>query len=155
MTLSLRRLRAWLRLLRLVRGLENQLREFLRVDYNTTLPRFDVAAALYRHDGPLKMSDLSKQLLVSNGNATSVVDRLEKEGKAKRVPLKEDKRVVLVELTTEGREWFSEIAKSHEKQVNKIFSGLTDQDLDQLRDLIRIVEITNRITESVNDEKNA
>lgn len=145
LTLSVRRLRAWLRLLRLVRGLENQLRDFLRVKYDTTLPRFDVAAALYRHDGPMKMSDLSKKLLVSNGNATSVVDRLEKEGKARRVALKEDKRVVLAELTEEGRDWFKEIAKSHEMQVNELFSGLSDDELNQLRQLIRIVETTNNI----------
>ena len=68
--LSKRRLRAWLRLLRVTRGTENHLREFLRVNHATTLPRFDVMAALHRAGGPMKMSALSRQLLVSNGNAT-------------------------------------------------------------------------------------
>lgn len=140
--LSLRRLRTWLRLLRLVRGAENQLRDFLRVNYDTTLPRFDVAAALYRHKGQMKMSDLSKMLLVSNGNATTVVDRLEREGKAKRTVSDQDKRVVLVELTEAGRTWFQEIATAHEQEVNKIFSTLDSSDLTQLRDLIRIAEGT-------------
>lgn len=141
-TISLRRLRTWLRLLRLVRSTENQLREFLRVNYHTTLPRFDVAAALYRCDEPMKMSDLSKMLLVSNGNATTVVDRLEQEGKAQRVASPTDKRVVLVELTAEGRDWFRDIAEAHEAEVSRIFSALDDDDLTQLRDLIRIAERT-------------
>ena len=46
--LSRRRLRGWLRLLRLTRQTENHLREYLRVNHATTLPRFDVMAALYR-----------------------------------------------------------------------------------------------------------
>ena len=141
--LSLRRLRTWLRLLRLTRNAENQLREFLRVKYDTTLPRFDVAAALYRHDRPMKMSALCQMLLVSNGNVTNVVDRLEREGKAGRVAQETDKRVVLVELTPEGRAWFQEIAAAHEREVNRIFAGLGHDELTRLRDLIRLAERTD------------
>lgn len=141
--LSQRRLRAWLRLLRLVRGTENHLREFLRTTYDTTLPRFDVAAALYRHDEPMKMSDLSKLLLVSNGNATNVVERLEQEGTARRIASKTDKRVVLVELTEDGRTWFRAIAAAHEAEVNTLFANLSGEDLGRFRDLIRIAEGAN------------
>lgn len=140
--LSVRRLRSWLRLLRLVRGTENHLREFLRVQFATTLPRFDVAAALFRRTEPMKMSDLSKQLLVSNGNATTVVDRLEQEGMARRVASEKDKRVVLVELTPEGRAWFEDIAAAHQREVNTLFSNLGEEDLNQFRHLIRIAEGT-------------
>ncbi len=65
--LSRRRLRTWIRLLRITRSTENHLREYLRVNYDTTLPRFDVAAALYRVGKPMKMSELSQMLLVSKG----------------------------------------------------------------------------------------
>ena len=139
-SLSQRRLRAWLRLLRLVRGTENRLRDHLRVNFDTTLPRFDVAAALYRRNEPMKMSELSKMLLVSNGNATTVVDRLEQEGKARRSARKSDKRVVLVELTDKGRRWFQEIAKAHEAEVDKAFSQLAEGDLDHLKALLKIAE---------------
>ena len=140
--LSVRRLRAWLRALRLVRGTEKQLREFLRVNFDTTLPRFDVAAALFRRETPMKMSDLSDLLLVSNGNATTVVDRLEREGRARRVASETDRRVVLVELTPMGREWFQEIAAAHEQEVNRIFSNLGEEELTRFRDLIKIAERT-------------
>lgn len=140
MSLSQRRLRTWLRLLRLTRSTEGHLRDFLRVNYGTTLPRFDVAAALYRQDAPMKMSDLSRMLLVSNGNATNVVDRLEQDGMVQRVARETDKRVVLVELTPEGRAWFREVSAAHEQEVNKIFSSLSHDDLTRLRDLIRIAE---------------
>ena len=73
--LSKRRLKMWIRLLGVTRVAESHLREFLRVGHKTTLPRFDVMAALYRKRDGVTMSELSRMLLVSNGNATAVVAR--------------------------------------------------------------------------------
>lgn len=138
--LDRRRLRTWLRLLRLTRRTENHLREFLRVKFDTTLPRFDVAAALYRETGPMKMSELSQRLLVSNGNATAVVDRMERDGMAARVPSDDDRRVTLVSLTEAGRRWFEGVAAAHEAEVNTLFARLGHDELDTVRDLLRRVE---------------
>ncbi|WP_259274311.1 MarR family winged helix-turn-helix transcriptional regulator [Sulfitobacter mediterraneus] len=135
--LSRRRLRTWIRLLRLTRGTENQLREYLRVTHDTTLPRFDVMAALYRNQSPMKMTALSKMLLVSNGNASTIVNRLEKDGLVERVSPEKDRRVVNVTLTAEGSAQFEVQAKGHEAMVNDLFDGLEDADLDQIRDLLR------------------
>lgn len=138
--LSRRRLRLWLRMLRLTRQTENHLREYLRVNHDTTLPRFDVMAALHRAGQPMKMSDLSRRLLVSNGNATAVVDRLEKDGLARRVPGDGDRRVVMVELTDQGRAEFETQATGHAVEVDRMFTGLDAAGLDQLRDLTRRIE---------------
>jgi DNA-binding MarR family transcriptional regulator len=140
MTLARRRLRAWIRLLRLTRGAENQLRDFLRVNYNTTLPRFDVMATLFRAVEPMKMSDLSRMLLVSNGNATAVVDRLKSDGLVNRVPSETDRRVVMVSLTDAGRTQFEVLARAHEIEVDRILANLGEKDLDAMRDLIRRAE---------------
>ena len=83
---SKRRLKMWIRLLGVTRSAENGLREYLRVTHETTLPRFDVMAALFRRREGVTMSELSRMLLVSNGNATAVVDRLEGEGLVLRTP---------------------------------------------------------------------
>lgn len=139
-TLSQRRLRTWIRLLRITRSTERHLREFLRISHATTLPRFDVMAALHRAKTPLKMSELSQLLLVSNGNATNVVDRLEKDGLVQRVPSGRDRRVVLVELTALGLSEFTALARANEAKVNKMFAGLDHADLDMIRDLLKRVE---------------
>lgn len=139
-SLSRRRLRLWLRLLRVTRRSENHLREYLRVNHDTTLPRFDVMAALYRQDDPMKMSDLSRMLLVSNGNATTVVERLEKDGLAQRVAGENDRRVVFVKLTSEGRKKFADLAAGHQTEVDQLFANLTAADLDALKDIIKRVE---------------
>ena len=111
--LSKRRLKMWVRLLRVTRRTEGELREYLRLKHDTTLPRFDVMAALFRRGEGVTMSELSRMLLVSNGNATAVVDRLEADGLALRTPSVADRRTVFVSLTPEGRKTFELHARRH------------------------------------------
>lgn len=139
-SLPRRRLRTWIRLLRATHKTEQHLREFLRLRYDTTLPRFDVAAALYRSERPMNMSELSNMLLVSNGNTTTVVSRLEKDGLAERRLDPADRRGVLVSLTEAGRAWFAEVAEAHEAEVNALLAGFGHDELDTLRDLLRHME---------------
>lgn len=126
-----------MRLLRLTRHTENQLREFLRVTHDTTLPRFDVMAALYQAGGPMRMSDLSKRLLVSNGNASTIVNRLEKDALVTREAEAGDRRVVKVALTDAGRAQFETQATGHEAMVDDLLGALDHDDLDMIRDLLR------------------
>lgn len=135
--LSKARLRLWIRLLRITRGAENELRDWLRTRHNTTLPRFDVMAALYRSKDGLTMTELSRMLLVSNGNATAVVDRLEADGMVKRKPSETDRRTVYVGLTAEGREVFARLASEHEAEVSRIFDDLGAEDLAMVTALLR------------------
>ena len=135
--LSKRRLRLWIRLLRVTRLTEAQLREFLRVEHGSTLPRFDVMSALQRSRDALTMTDLSRMLLVSNGNTTAVVDRLENDGLVVRTPSAADRRVVHVALTDEGRRHFAQLAIDHEAQVDSLFSGVSTSDLDALDELLQ------------------
>lgn len=136
-SLSKRRLKMWIRLLRLTRTAEADLRDFLRREHDTTLPRFDVMAALFRRREALTMSELSRLLLVSNGNATAVVDRLEKDGLARRTPAPNDRRTVHVALTEAGLKAFEAMAQEHEARIDALFSGLTAEDLDALRDILQ------------------
>ncbi|MDF3853791.1 MarR family winged helix-turn-helix transcriptional regulator [Paracoccus sp. P2] len=135
--LSKRRLKLWIRLLGVTRAAEGQLREFLRVRHDTTLPRFDVMAALYRRREGVTMTELSRMLLVSNGNATAVVDRLERDGLARREPSETDRRTVFVSLTPEGLAAFEGFAADHEAEVNRIFAGLTEEDIELLTEILK------------------
>lgn len=135
--LSKRRLKMWIRLLGVTRAAESTLREHLRVNHATTLPRFDVMAALWRRREGVTMSELSRMLLVSNGNATTVVDRLEADGLVARRPSETDRRTVFVALTAEGVAEFEGLAAGHEAEVDKLFAGLCEADLDQLTEILK------------------
>ncbi len=136
-SLAKRRLKMWIRLLGVTRVAEAHLREFLRVGHATTLPRFDVMAALYRRQGGVTMSELSRMLLVSNGNATTVVDRLESDGLVRRTPSEVDRRTIFVALTPEGIARFDILAKDHEREISRVFGTLTEADLDTLTDILK------------------
>lgn len=127
----------WIRLLGVTRAAEGELREFLRVQHGTTLPRFDVMAALYRRREGVTMSELSRMLLVSNGNATTVVDRLEADGLVRRTPSETDRRTVFVALTAAGLQQFEVLAAGHEAEVARMFGGLSEADLEALTEILK------------------
>lgn len=141
---SKQNLRLWLRLLKASRIIETQLREKLRLEFASTMPRFDVLAALYRFEKGLKMSELSNVLMVSNGNVTGIVDRLVKDGLVLRVPVAGDRRALLVRLTAKGREIFTEQADAHESWVDDMLSEFASKGgaefSDQLEELTKSLE---------------
>ena len=130
------RIRLWLRLLKLSSGIESELRKRLRDDHGTTLPRFDVMAALYRYPDGLKMSDLSGHLRVSNGNVTGILDRLTEEGLALRVAIPGDRRAHLACLTPKGRAVFADLAKFHENWINNLLQGLSMKEAETVTTLL-------------------
>ncbi len=129
---SKQRLRFWLRLLKLQRHMEAVIREKLRAEFGTTLPRFDVMAALHHHERGLRMSALSSVLKVSNGNVTGIVDRLVLDGYVMRVPVKGDRRAMVVRLTKKGRDDFSHMASVHEDWVSDLLGELSPDDAEAM-----------------------
>ena len=126
----------WLRLLACESIVEQQLRTKLRESFSITLPQFDVLAELERFDKPLSMTELSKNLMVSNGNVTGVVDRLVKENFVKRIPSEYDKRVYLIELTENGKIAFDDISTQHEQWIRDMFEDMTLNDIDMMLKLL-------------------
>lgn len=123
-TLSKERLRLWVRMLRMTRSIEGELSKRFKDRFSTTLPRFDVMAALHRVPEGMLMSDLSRFLLVSNGNVTGIVDRLEADGLAERTSRAGDRRATIVRLTPPGSERFTEMAEAHEAWISELLGKL-------------------------------
>lgn len=130
--LSKDRLRLWLKLLKATRLVEADLRERMRAQHATTLPRFDVMAALRRAPDGLRMTELSSELKVSNGNVTGIVDRLVSEGMIERTPVENDRRVMVVGLTAAGRREFDALAEAHESWVDGLFGGVSAAEAREL-----------------------
>ncbi|MCD1625567.1 MAG: MarR family winged helix-turn-helix transcriptional regulator [Paracoccaceae bacterium] len=125
---SKERLRLWLRLLAVTRKIEAELRERMRTEFDSTLPRFDVLAALSRNEQGLRMSALSSVLRVSNGNVTGIVDRLADDGLVVRVPVAGDRRAMLVRLTARGKEVFARQAAEHEAWLDTMLAELSPEE---------------------------
>jgi DNA-binding MarR family transcriptional regulator len=131
------RLRLWIRLLRASRTIEAELRERLKREFDTTLPRFDVMAALYRVPDGMLMSDLSRFLLVSNGNVTGIVDRLVSEGLVQRARRNGYRRTSIVRLTRAGNELFRTMATAHETWVGELLGDVPGNDTRRLAAMLK------------------
>jgi len=129
---SRRRLKLWIRMIRATRRIENELRDRLRREFDETMPRFDVMAALYRQPEGIKMSELSRSLMVSNGNVTPIVEKLVQAGMVNRTQPPDDRRSLLVSLSDEGANYFNNMASRHQCWVDELFGALGEQDIDLL-----------------------
>ena len=117
-------LRLWLRLLTCTQLIEKQVRNELREQFATTLPRFDLMAQLERSPDGLKMNELSRRMMVTGGNVTGITDQLVTEGLVERVDVEGDRRAWRVRLTARGRKLFNEMAQQHEAWIVDAFAGL-------------------------------
>lgn len=123
--------RVWLRMLSCTMTIEKELKRRF-AERGTTLPRFDVMAALQRHPAGMTMSALSAALLVSNGNLTGLAKRLAADGLVEASVLPSDLRSSVLKLTAEGRRQFSALAREHNDWIDELLGELQSDDREGL-----------------------
>ncbi len=137
-----KKLALWLRLVTNSNIIEKEIRNLFKSEFGVTLPRFDLMSVLYRELGGLTMGQLSKRMLVSNGNVTGIVERLQKEGLVKRWVLPTDRRIYSVGLTAKGRADFKKLADRHKEWIADILGNIADEDLDPMIEMMDNLKIT-------------
>lgn len=125
-------LRLWLRLLTCATLIESEIRSRLRARFDVTLPRFDLLAQLEKAPDGLTLGELSRRMMVSNGNITGLVERLVETGHITRAPHAADRRVAVVRLTDAGRADFADMAFEHADWIAYLFSGLRPEEVGSL-----------------------
>jgi DNA-binding MarR family transcriptional regulator len=118
------KLRVWLRLLTCVDMIESHVRAALHAQFATTLPRFDVLAALDATNADLTMSALSARLMVTSGNVTGLINAMEQDGLVVRRPNPSDRRSKLIGMTDAGRALFARMAPVHAQWIEHAMAGL-------------------------------
>jgi DNA-binding MarR family transcriptional regulator len=129
-------LRLWLRLLTCTTLIEGEVRSRLRERFDVTLPRFDLMAQLEKAPEGLTLGDLSRRMMVSNGNITGLVERLVDSGTIVRVAHPTDRRIAYVRLTEAGHAAFAEMAREHAEWIGNLFSRLPAA---EVRTLLRLL----------------
>jgi DNA-binding MarR family transcriptional regulator len=121
-------LRLWLRMLTCTTLVEGEVRGRLRRDFDTTLPRFDLMAALDRARSGMAFGEISRRMMVSNGNVTGLAARLEAEGLVERRARPGDRRAQLLRLTPKGRREFARQSAAHEAWIAELLDGLQPEE---------------------------
>ena len=129
-------LRLWLRLLTCTTMIETEIRRRMRERFDITLPRFDLMAQLERVPDGMTLGELSRRMMVSNGNVTGLVDRLVTEGLLQRRQSDTDRRAHYVSLTGDGRRAFAAMAAEHEDWVADLFGDLSADEAGALMALL-------------------
>ncbi len=137
-------LRLWLRLLTCTTLIEGEVRRRLRESFDVTLPRFDLMAQLDRVPDGMTLSDLSRRMMVSNGNVTGLVERLADSGHLARRTSETDRRAQVISLTDLGRAEFRTIAAEHELWIARMFADLSAGDRESLMRLLAKTKLSAR-----------
>ena len=112
-------------------------------EYGLTTPQFGVLEALY-HLGPLSLGELAEKLLVTGGNVTYVMDRLEEQDLVYRERSPEDRRVIQAKLTEKGRQTIGEVFPGHGAYIEQVSGHLDREEQDTLRYLLKKLGVAIR-----------
>ncbi|PYM91316.1 MAG: MarR family transcriptional regulator [Candidatus Rokuibacteriota bacterium] len=124
----------WLRLLHAYGVVERELRRAVAV--HCTFPQFDVLNQLDREPGGLTFVELSRRLLVTAGNLTGIVDRLQDERLVRRTVHPDDRRAFRLTLTAKGRRLIRRAQQRHHRALAALLGDVTQHDLRTLRRLL-------------------
>ncbi len=105
-------------------------------EYGLTTPQFGVLEALY-HLGPLSLGELAEKLLVTGGNITYVMDRLERDGLVERDRSGPDRRVVTARLTPAGETLIRDVFPGHASFIHELTEELSEDEKRVARKLLK------------------
>ena len=133
-------LRLWLRMLSCVNLVEAEIRRRLREQFATTLPRFDLLAQLDRMPDGLTLGEISRRMMVSNGNVTALAAGLVADGLVERRAEAADRRVQRLCLTPYGRHAFEIQSEEHERWIAELFTHIPSTDRATLHHLLGVAK---------------
>lgn len=107
--------------------------------YGVSGPQFDVLATLHREEG-IMQQELAARLLVTKGNVTGVVNRMEALGWIERRPDLDDRRTNRLYLAEQGKVLFAEVNSKHEAVIYEVMAEFQPDDVQAFRCLLRKLE---------------
>jgi DNA-binding MarR family transcriptional regulator len=105
---------------------------------DVSMKEYDVLYSLAKADGPVRLTDLHKRVLLSQPALSRMVDRLVDRGLVERCADDGDKRVVRLTLTAAGRECQRTVGRAHARDVAAAMTAnVSDADLHELERITR------------------
>jgi len=99
---------------------------------------YGVLYALSTASGPLRITELCEDVLLSQPGMSRLIARLEDKGLLERVEDPSDARASRVRMTADGVRTQRQVGAAHAREVGRLMTGGLDRDeLTELRDLCR------------------
>ena len=130
------RMRAWIALVACFTSVERSLRRRFNEVFGASLPRYDVLTALSQFPEGLTMGQLASKLMVSKGNITGVVRRLQANDCVRQSQSKTDRRVQTVTITEPGRAQWQKMQEEYRQVIEELMQGLTEDETQALTGML-------------------
>jgi DNA-binding MarR family transcriptional regulator len=108
---------------------------------------FRIFALLSQNQEPITMSELSSTLNVPMSTATRIVDGLVKNDLAERVNDSNDRRIVRVGMSKNGRELYETGMAYNKQRISKLLKNFTAEEQEEL------LRLMNKLFEALLNEK--
>lgn len=147
------RMRVWLSLVGCFTSIERSLRGRFNRQFRSSLPRYDVLTALAQYPDGLTMGQLAAKLMVSKGNITGVVRRLQDTRYVRQSTSREDRRVQRVTLTSRGQQLWQEMEQEYRSVIDDMLTELGDAEANSLsQQLARMQQIIDDYLEQAESQ---
>lgn len=126
---------AWLRLFRVFQRIDRASSEHLR-SWGLSTAQFDVLARVGTSRG-ITQQELADRLLVTKGNISQLLDRMEKLGLLRRC---QERRSNTLVLTEQGQALYERVVPAQEKLIAEQLVALSPAEVSDLQRLLRKVD---------------
>ncbi|MGX4668096.1 MarR family winged helix-turn-helix transcriptional regulator [Cerasibacillus sp. JNUCC 74] len=130
-------LKAFVVLVKASKALQERMMQDIK-NYGMKTSEFTILETLY-HKGKQTVREISESVLIKTGSITYVIDKLEQKGLLKRQHCQEDRRVVYIDITNEGKKLMDEIFPKHQKIMEDLFAGISDQQKQTVINVLKTV----------------
>ena len=114
-------------------------------EYGITMAQASLLLLLL-HEQKMTIGDITKDLGVSKGAVTQLLDSLLEKDLLEKFQDNQDKRVFYIALSKSGRKHFKHVRKHGGKRALKLFDVLTDEEVAQFE------IITSKLAQEFNEE---
>ena len=133
---------AYVKMMRCADTVQNQLARNIEA-YGITLSQLGVLEILLHH-GAQNQKSLAQKILRSGANMTTIIDNLEKRNLVNRSQDANDRRATVIELTVAGQKLISELFPVHTRNIFRMMSVLTPEELRTYASLSRKLGLGSR-----------
>lgn len=102
-------------------------------EIGVTMPQGMVLKALMK-SREIKLTDLSRELNMSNSTISGIIDRLEKQNMVVRVRSEEDRRIIFVKATPKVEELHVKIHNKAEESFKNLLGAGSPEEIDKIYD---------------------
>lgn len=105
-------------------------------NYGLNRTEFGVLELLY-HKGPELLQRIGGKVLMSSGNITYVIDKLERKQFVRRKASDEDRRAIYAEITDTGKQFMDQVFPAHAKLIDTLVSVLVSEEKREASEILK------------------